>query len=420
MINPKTGQRELVYFAKVSAIEAMTGYDKLVLARINGWNCVVGKDEFKVGDYGVYFEIDSKLPEVEPFASNEVLRKYKFRIKTQNFGRAGLKYISQGLLMPVTAFGWCHSANQTIIFDENDNIIKPSSEETAFLTERLGVTYYEPEDNARKAAAADKYKLMMQRHPKLFKKKFFKWLYGKNWGKKILFLFLGKKKDKKSSWPEWVQKTDEERVQNMPWLFPNNDEVWIATEKLDGSSTTFTMKQAPRKKRQFKVCSRNVCFDKPNAKCFYDTNIYTEMAEKYDIERLLNIILDYNSDLDYITIQGETYGGNIQKRDYGNAHRFAIFNVIYKKKDKMPVRLNPIEMKELIDKCNNIHNFKLECVPIVDEAFKLPSSCDELLQMAGGVSEIDGGMREGLVFRSADGERSFKAVDNAFLLKYHS
>lgn len=28
-------------------------------------------------------------------------------------------------------------------------------------------------------------------------------------------------------------------------------------------------------------------------------------------------------------------------------------------------------------------------------------------------------MREGLVFRTLDGIRSFKAVDNGFLIKYH-
>ena len=33
--------------------------------------------------------------------------------------------------------------------------------------------------------------------------------------------------------------------------------------------------------------------------------------------------------------------------------------------------------------------------------------------------KIDGGMRKGLVFRSQDSTRSFKAVSNEFLLKYH-
>ena len=38
-----------------------------------------------------------------------------------------------------------------------------------FLTEELGVTYYDPEDNARKSPSGDKYKKMAGRHPKLFR-----------------------------------------------------------------------------------------------------------------------------------------------------------------------------------------------------------------------------------------------------------
>jgi hypothetical protein len=63
--------------------------------------------------------------------------------------------------------------------------------------------------------------------------------------------------------------------------------------------------------------------------------------------------------------------------------------------------------------------YDIPCVDIVDEHFKIPATCDELLAAAGGESTIDCGMREGLVFRSYDGAKSFKAVDNAFLLKYH-
>jgi hypothetical protein len=58
-------------------------------------------------------------------------------------------------------------------------------------------------------------------------------------------------------------------------------------------------------------------------------------------------------------------------------------------------------------------------VPIVDDRFIMPDTVDELLEIATDKSAIDGGMREGLVFRSQDGTQSFKAVSNQFLLKYH-
>ena len=235
------------------------------------------------------------------------------------------------------------------------------------------------------------------------------------WGRKLLFIFFGKKKDKKNTWPVWVAKTDEERCQNMPWLFPGTDEEYIATEKIDGTSTTFTMKGFGRK-REFYICSRNVVFDKPDKKCYYKTNVYTEMAEKYNIEDALNRLMsEMNFIPEYVTIQGETYGEAIQKRDYNlKEHRFMAFNVIFGMPDGHPWRLNPIEMTELLSK------YDIPCVPIVDEHFKIPATCDDLLELAGGASQVDGGMREGLVFRSYDGTKSFKAVDNNFLLRFHN
>ena len=65
---------------------------------------------------------------------------------------------------------------------------------TNLLTKELEVTYAIPEDNKRKANSMDKYKKMAQRHPKLFRLKFFKWLMKQSWGKTLLFFFFGKKR----------------------------------------------------------------------------------------------------------------------------------------------------------------------------------------------------------------------------------
>jgi hypothetical protein len=71
-------------------------------------------------------------------------------------------------------------------------------------------------------------------------------------------------------------------------------------------------------------------------------------------------------------------------------------------------------MKTILD------NYNIPTVPILQTGFILPDTCDELLSIAGGKSEIDGGMREGIVLRSEQNPQfSFKAVDNEFLLKYH-
>lgn len=401
MLNPKTNQRELAYVVEIDDIIPIEGADRVETALVGGWRVMVKKDQFKKGDLAIYFEIDSKVPEIEPFL---FLAPKNFKIKTQKYFKG--KVISQGLLMAPADF------KHTPLDFVGERVLEVGQ----FVTQELKITYADVEDNKRKTASADKYKLMAQRNGKLFKHQPFRWLMKKNWGKKLLFIFFGKKKDKKNRWPAWVVKTDEERCQNMPWLFPGNpDEEWIATEKIDGTSTTFTMKGFGRK-REFYVCSRNVVFDKPDKNCYYDTNMYLEMAEKYKIKEVLEeLLLRWSSTCNFITIQGETYGEKVQKRDYSlKGHDFMAFNVILGYKDGTVKRLNPMEMTELLKE------FNIPCVPIVSEHFKIPATCDELLALAGGKSKVDGGMREGLVFRSKDGVKSFKAVDNNFLLKYHS
>ena len=66
-----------------------------------------------------------------------------------------------------------------------------------------------------------------------------------------------------------------------------------------------------------------------------------------------------------------------------------------------------------------LQKYGIPCVPIIAEMYRLPKDCDTLLLQASGKSELDGEMREGIVFRDRIGERSFKAVSNEFLAKYH-
>lgn len=387
------GKRALAYTVRCGAIKPIEGADNIELMAVNGWNVITKKGEFKEGDMCVYFEIDSKLPARD---WSEFMVKKGYKVKTMKLNKFGV--VSQGLALPVDVFG-----------------IKIPDEEGIDLTDTLEVVYSVDEDNKRKAEIS-KYDKMRQRHPDLFKKnKLVKWLFARQWGRKLLFVFLGKKKDKRS-WPVWVVKTDEERCQNLPHLFPNNEVEWIVTEKIDGSSTTFTIKGRGRK-QEFYVCSRNVCFDTPEKaeRCFYDSNIYIEMAEKYNIKEVLQEFLNDHDDLDFVTIQGETYGAGVQNRTYGiEGHDFMAFNLIFGYKNGEVERFNPITMTKILS------NYDIPCVPVVHECYILPTTCEELLDYAASEeSKIDGGMREGIVLRTNDGEKSFKAVSNKFLLKYH-
>lgn len=412
-------ERELAYLVYVDGIEPIPGKDRVEAAVVNGWRTMVKKGQFKPGDIGIYFEVDSKTPEKEPFT---FLEKYHYKIKTQKFKT----FYSQGLLMHPNDFGWIIDSAQfaggvlyVIDKEGNQHFV---DDESRFLTKQLEVTYAVAEDNKRKASSPDKYKKMAQRRPKLFKKRWARWMMKRNWGKKVMFFFFGKARDNRT-WPSWVVKTDEERCQNMPWLFTDpdwHDATWIATEKIDGSSSTFTLKRGKRfHKDEYYVCSRNVCFDTPekSERCYYDTNIYLEISEKYKIRNILESILYNNEKLDFVTIQGETYGDGIQKRTYSvpdGYHAFMAFNLIYGYKDGTRKRFNPIEMTDILLKI-----YGLPCVPILVENFHLPDTCDDLLAYADGESILDRYEREGIVFRDENGERSFKAVSNSFLVKYH-
>ena len=228
-----------------------------------------------------------------------------------------------------------------------------------------------------------------------------------------MFFFFGKKKDKKNGWPSWVSKTDEERVQNMPWIL-NSTDKWIATEKIDGTSTTFTMKRGRFDKKSFYVCSRNVCFDSVEKPCYYDTNVYWEMAQKYKIFEQLEYLMIYVfPHAEWITIQGETFGEGVQRRDYSmKDHDFKAFNLIVSDRG----RVGTEDMKLYLEPLG------IPCVPVVETDIVFTdkfATVEDMLLWAEGDSQVDGLPREGIVFRTTDGQKSFKAVSNSYLLKYH-
>lgn len=396
MINPKTKQRELAYIVQIDEIRPIEGSDNCECAVVGGWHIMVRKNTFLPGSIAVYFEIDSKLPESAEWAQFLAPKHYKVKTQKYTFGGKG-NFVSQGLLIPFVDLGW-----------EMDDPHQVGD----FVTNELGVTYSIADDNKRKATV-NKYARMKQRNAKLFAKyRFLQNLYKRDWGKKVLFLFLGNRHDAKASfWPEWVVKTDEERVQNLPGLFPPDDTEWFVTEKIDGTSTTFTMKKGKRNKYEFYVCSRNVVFDKPEKQCFYETNVYTQMAEKYNMEFVLhNLLYTSGKDITFVTIQGETYGKGIQQRDYHmDDVDFKAFNLIFGHKDGRVERLNPREMTDWLDL------YQIPCVPILDEHFRLPNTIDEMVAYADGDSTVDGDYREGVVLRTYDGINSFKAVSNFYL-----
>ena len=400
------GERELAYVVLIDGIEPIPGYDRVEHAIVGGWRVIVQKDQFKPGDPAIYFEIDSRVPaDKECFA---FLEKRHYKIKTLKM----CKTLSQGLLMHAEDFSW-HIARtfDTVCIVDDEQISHFANDESRFLTKKLGVTYADDEDNSRKAPSTDKYKKMASRHQKLFKKPFIRWMMRHGWGRKILFLFFGKKKDKKNGWPSHIaQKTDVERINNCIWLL-NDKQPYVASEKVDGSSFSAMAERSRFGKIKYYVCSRNVVFDNPNAECFYNTNIYFEAWDKYNLKEIITKILnDYN--LPNVAIQAEVYGNDIQKRDYSTKeHKMAVFHIV-SNCVKFP-------MNKVVEICEK---YGLPHVPIVDDNYIFPDTIEELQEyVEGEPSKIDGLAREGIVFYDkATGAQYVKFVSPNFLMKYHS
>lgn len=398
MLNDK-GLRELAYVVKVTDVFKHPNADRLDIAQINGWRCIVGRDEIKKGDLAVYFEIDSKLPEKKPFTDMEFLASKHYKIKTQKLRGE----ISQGLLMSLEQLG----------LDPN------KYPEGTFLTSELGVTYSVKEDNTRKNGDPNsKYVSMQMRHKKLSSKKWWKYLYKKAWGKKLLFLFFGKRVDNPLKFPthfEFVHVTDEERVENMTWVL-NDKSPLVLTEKLDGTSSTYILERKPFGKFEFYVTSRRVRMRDPNQSTYHQdmgsisTNIYWDMAHKYNIEEHLKDYLNENKDLKYVCIQGESVGsvqGNPLKL---GEDRLYVFNFIRSDIG----RISSIDGRKIIE------SWGMNWVPIIDDHYILPDDFEEFKKFADGKSAVNHNvLREGFVLRNPKTNLSFKNVSREYLMSKH-
>ena len=135
--------RKLASIQRIWKIEPIEGADRIELAHVLGWQCVVNKGQFQPMDLAVYFEIDSFLPIRSEF---EFLRSssYKktdimgedFRLRTMRFRGQ----ISQGLLLPISSF---------------PEIVEDTALGTD-VTELLGVRKWEIEERATTGGDCDR------------------------------------------------------------------------------------------------------------------------------------------------------------------------------------------------------------------------------------------------------------------------
>jgi len=353
--------RQLCKVKRILKLTPIEGKDRIELATIEGWQAIVNKGEFSVGECVIFCEPDSVMPKKPEYS---FLEKYNYRIKTIKMGGV----VSQGLVLKL-------------------NSIQGDYKEDDDVTEALGVIQYAP--------SKDPEPIVKEKHCKLHN-----WLMHFGPYKK----FYLKRHQNKMEFPSFIKKTDEERIQNIPHIL-ETDLLWIGTEKLDGCSTTYFLRKTGFlfKHYEFGVCSRNLRIARP------DGSVYWRMAEKYDIREKLKKLVNG----DWIVIQGECIGPKIQKNVYNlKEHQFRVYSIITPKG-----RLNYADSWDICDKN------QLQHVPLLTrtEGISLKNlSVNDVLKQATGNTVLCTGtvLREGIVYRSLDGTKSFKAVSPDYLLRH--
>ena len=372
--------RQLATIQKVSDIREIPDADKIVMARILGYETVVKKDEFKVGDLIVYIECDSIVPERQEF---EFLREGKFRIKIRKFR----KQIREGLVMPLSILPY-------------DCIVEEGKEVTDIIGVKNYVRASEEEEEASLGASIANDKK---------RSKFMRFLMDFYVFRKVYLYFNS---NIKGNFPTelGISKTDETRVQTCARiLMEHYNEEWYLSEKIDGQSGTFFTYWAKvwaRRIKKFGVCSRNLWIKTKN------NSNYWRMADKYDLEKKMQ---EY---IDPITIQCELAGPAIQ----GNKYKLEemdifVFNVFQNG-----------EMASLEGMERVCAELGLKTVPIINRSF-IPSKeigegkevkdvVDFMVKLSQGDSCLLKRKREGVVCRlKRDPKISFKVINPYFLLE---
>ena len=354
--------RKLASVRKVGKILPIKGADRIELAQVDGWFCIVKKGEFQVGDLGIYFEIDSLLPYSEPFlflGEPKVYNKVKrYRLRTMKMRNT----ISQGLLLPLSYFS---------------EIEKVSVGED--VTDLLKITKYEPtystEKNTTSRASMSK------------------------------------------PFPTFIPKTNQERIQNIIHYFDvYKDMEFEETLKLDGSSITIFKTQLPLpwykrivnkvyplfSANHFVVCSRNVELKDESWKPYQEMSNFWKVVHNYNLKEILPV---------GYAIQGELIAPNIQSNhEKVTKPDLYIFNVFHIGLQQF---LLPKERVEFVNKLGLKHIPILGNIKIFNEVEDL----EGLLKRVEGQSLNPNTISEGRVYKSVTSNMSFKVISNKYLLK---
>jgi RNA ligase (TIGR02306 family) len=355
-----TQERALATVEEISELRLIENADSIMIARVRGWDVIVRiADGFQVGDLVVYFEIDSFLPLDDPrftFLAPRGARKNQEGVEGHVLKTAKMRGVySQGLIMPYADF-------EDDIMRVGQGLATLGMDITAGIP---GLEKWDPPIPAELAGSA------------------------------------------KGAFPGFIRKTDEERVQNMPYVFdsfPELDGGWIATEKIDGSSMTVYINHG-----EVGVASRNWDLEE------------TSYNSMWKLAHELGMIdwLKYHYSGDHTAVfQGEIFGPGIQGNPLDQKKvQFRLFNMF----------VNGDEVhRSWWPENGTDDDFYVEHVPL-HLGLTYPQSIEEALAQVENLPSKINPQRpvEGIVWRNTrdsafpNGARaSWKAISQRYLMKH--
>jgi len=279
------------YVAKIKEIESIPGADNIEQVLIGGWNCITKKGEYNINDLVVIATTDAIIPQKlsDGLGITNYLRKGQ-RVRTVKLRGV----YSECLIIPITFIP-----------------VKYRTEGTDCM-ELLEIFKYEPP--VKQVQLSSGKKIRYQSNPAFH----------------VYYKFPN--------------------LKNVPGMFTETDLVQI-TRKIHGTNARYGIIKKiklsfwDRIKKflrladewidyEFVVGSHNV--EKgSDSQGFYDTNVWYEIADKYNIKKKLWDYIKVRSSIDPletgVIIYGEIYGAGIQKNyNYGlNDLEFVMFDMTW-------------------------------------------------------------------------------------------